>query len=61
MCVRACVRACVRKILLLCSSLDLEPDCEWMFKNFEDRVEKRKAEMEGLVKAKEYNSQCKQN
>jgi len=35
---------------------DLEPDCEWMFKNFEERVEKRKAEMEGLVKAKEYLS-----
>merc|ERR1719213_804043 len=35
---------------------DLEPDCEWMFKNFEDRVEKHKAEMEGLVKAKEYLS-----
>merc|ERR1719265_703388 len=38
---------------------DLEPDCEWMFKNFEDRVEKRKAEMEGLVKAKEYLSGAK--
>lgn len=35
---------------------DLEPDCEWMFNAFEERVEKRKAEMEGLVKAKEYLS-----
>jgi len=35
---------------------DLEPDCEWMFKNFDERRDLRKAELEGLVKAKEYLS-----
>merc|ERR1719335_1718200 len=33
---------------------DLEPDCEWMFENFDERRDLRKAELEGLVKAKEY-------
>merc|ERR1719284_1878833 len=34
----------------------ITPDCDWMLNSFEERSEKRKAEMEGLVKAKEYLS-----
>jgi hypothetical protein len=32
----------------------IKPDCDWMLNSFEERVEKRKAEMNGLVTAKEY-------
>jgi len=32
----------------------IKPDCDWMLNAFEERVEKRKAEMNGLVTAKEY-------
>merc|ERR1719454_1283720 len=32
----------------------ITPDCDWMLNSFEERREKRKAEMDGLVKAKEY-------
>merc|ERR1719160_325555 len=34
----------------------ITPDCDWMLNSFEERREKRKAEMDGLVKAKEYLS-----
>jgi len=34
----------------------IKPDCDWMLNSFEERVEKRKAEMNGLVQAKEYLS-----
>merc|ERR550537_301355 len=32
----------------------IAPDCDWMLNSFEERREKRKAEMHGLVTAKEY-------
>jgi hypothetical protein len=32
----------------------IKPDCDWMLNSFEERREKRKAEMNGLVTAKEY-------
>jgi len=32
----------------------IQPDCDWMLNSFEERVQKRKAEMNGLVTAKEY-------
>merc|ERR1719217_99975 len=32
----------------------IKPDCDWMLNSFEERGEKRKAEMNGLVTAKEY-------
>merc|ERR1719272_296168 len=32
----------------------ITPDCDWMLNSFEERRGKRKAEMEGLVTAKEY-------
>merc|ERR1719157_519909 len=32
----------------------ITPDCDWMLNSFEERREKRKAEMNGLVTAKEY-------
>lgn len=32
----------------------IKPDCDWMLNSFEERRMKRKAEMEGLVTAKEY-------
>lgn len=34
----------------------IKPDCDWMLNSFEERREKRKAEMNGLVQAKEYLS-----
>jgi len=34
----------------------IKPDCDWMLNSFEERREKRKAEMNGLVTAKEYLS-----
>merc|ERR1719252_19362 len=34
----------------------IKPDCDWMLNSFEERREKRKAEMNGLVSAKEYLS-----
>jgi len=35
---------------------EIEPRCDWMLDSFEERREKRKAEMEGMVTAKEYLS-----
>jgi len=32
----------------------IQPDCDWMLNSFEERRSKRKAEMNGLVTAKEY-------
>lgn len=32
----------------------ITPDCDWMLNSFEERREKRKAEMNGLVTAKEF-------
>merc|ERR1719478_2032870 len=32
----------------------ITPDCDWMLNSFEERREKRKAEMNGHVTAKEY-------
>jgi len=32
----------------------IKPDCDWMLNSFDERVAKRKAEMNGLVTAKEY-------
>jgi len=32
----------------------IKPDCDWMLNSFEERVAKRKAEMDGLTTAKEY-------
>merc|ERR1719421_552964 len=32
----------------------IKPDCNWMLNSFEERRQKRAAEMEGLVTAKEY-------
>merc|ERR550514_792864 len=32
----------------------IKPDCDWVLNSFEERAEKRKAEMDGLVTAKEY-------
>ena len=32
----------------------IKPDCDWMLNSFEERRQKRKAEMDGLVTAKEY-------
>jgi len=32
----------------------IKPDCDWMLNSFQERVEKRKAEMNGLTTAKEY-------
>jgi len=32
----------------------ISPDCDWMLSSFQERVEKRKAEMNGLVQAKEF-------
>jgi len=32
----------------------IEPDCDWMLENFEERVKKRTVEMNGLVSAKEF-------
>merc|ERR1719265_2782483 len=32
----------------------ITPDCDWMLSSFQERVDKRKAEMAGLVQAKEY-------
>merc|ERR1719217_1220291 len=34
----------------------IKPDCDWMLNSFEERREKRKAEMNGLVTAKEFLS-----
>jgi hypothetical protein len=34
----------------------IKPDCDWMLKNFDKRVEAREAEMAGLVSAKEFLS-----
>jgi len=33
---------------------EIKPDCDWILNAFEERAEKRKAEMDGLVAAKEY-------
>jgi len=38
---------------------EIEPDCDWMLENFEERIEKRRAEMQGLETAKEYLSGAK--
>jgi len=32
----------------------ISPDCDWMLNSFQERKEKRKAEMDGLVQAKEF-------
>merc|ERR1719335_607943 len=32
----------------------ISPDCDWMLSSFQERVDKRKAEMNGLVQAKEF-------
>merc|ERR1719161_333124 len=32
----------------------IKPDCDWMLNSFQERVDKRKAEMNGLVQAKEF-------
>merc|ERR1719258_153419 len=32
----------------------IKPDCDWILNAFEERADKRKAEMNGLVTAKEY-------
>jgi len=37
----------------------IKPDCDWMLENFEERVEKRAAEKQGLETAKEYLSGAK--